>query len=402
MSTSPKVPEPFRLPEQFRLNTSTATDQEIFERVAQLITAYLRSLEFERYQNIHTGSAYDRFLVKNDLPTAPSPGESNTEYAQRLKRELDALHSPVYVKPYERWLRLHPHVAEFGELELKGLKIFLRQGNRPSPTNAEPRTLALALLAMPLGMFLTLRSKKWRAHQTIRASLAAIFSACLFFCCISLLHATPAARAADESQPAHTGNCVTCHRPPEFTDYSFHNTGAAQEEFDAVHGEGSFAALNIPSLKQRQKHALKFLPPTPLHPQAQGVFRLPPAHDNPLAADLGVWSVFANPDFPEPQAKLQKIFCSGTPCDPASILPQTIGRFRTPDLRDLGHSSPYLHNGQKAELQDVLHFYQRMSSLMREGKLRNGDPALASMNLDDDDVTALVAFLQSLDEDYDN
>src|SRR5262245_8325609 len=49
--------------------------------------------------------------------------------------------------------------------------------------------------------------------------------------------------------PRRAGNCATCHTPPLFTDFSFHNKGVSQIDYDRVHseeGEGKFAALAIP------------------------------------------------------------------------------------------------------------------------------------------------------------
>src|SRR5262245_6640586 len=45
------------------------------------------------------------------------------------------------------------------------------------------------------------------------------------------------------------GNCATCHTPPLFTDFSFHNIGVSQLDYDRVHSErsaGKFAALPVP------------------------------------------------------------------------------------------------------------------------------------------------------------
>ena len=39
------------------------------------------------------------------------------------------------------------------------------------------------------------------------------------------------------------GNCATCHTPPLFTDFSFHNKGVSQIDYDRAHSEGKFAAL---------------------------------------------------------------------------------------------------------------------------------------------------------------
>ncbi len=398
LGTSQEIPAPFRLPGEFRLNTKTASDQQILDRVALLLGAYLRSLELERNANgVHTGSAYDRFLLKNNLPSSPAAGESDDEYARKLLGKLEALQSPQFVMAYERSLRLHPHVFQFGELELKGLKIFLRQGSRPASEN-KGKSIAVALFAAPMGIAFLWFYKGRRLG--LRLVALGVGAGALTVAVMGM--STQSAAAGVESYPAHTGNCISCHRAPEFTDFKFHNTGATQEDYDAVHGGGSFAQLKIPSFIERRKQAERFLPPTPRHPQALGLFRLPASQNNLQAVDLGVWNVYSNSDFPEPQAKLQKLFCGDKPCDPIRVLPKTIGLFRTASLRNLGHSAPYLHTGQKATIEDVVHFYIRTSSLMRQGKLRNGDPELAFISLDEDDAVAVSAFLRSLDEDYDN
>ncbi len=127
-----------------------------------------------------------------------------------------------------------------------------------------------------------------------------------------------------------------------------------------------------------------------------------PVIANPWATDLGMWNVFANSDFPEPQSQIVRLLCGANPCDPNLQLPRTIALFRTPGLRDLGHSWPYLHTGRMATVDDVLHFYIHSSALARAGQLRNADPELTRISLDEKDIAALAAFLRSLDEDYDN
>ena len=100
------------------------------------------------------------------------------------------------------------------------------------------------------------------------------------------------------------GNCIACHAPPDFTDFKFHNTGASQEEYDSLHGEGAFARLVIPTLASRRVNPDAFLPPTVSHPCASGSFLSVPHQSHPERVDLGLWNVFANPDFPRPQASL--------------------------------------------------------------------------------------------------
>jgi len=182
------------------------------------------------------------------------------------------------------------------------------------------------------------------------------------------------------------GNCVACHTPPNFTDFKFHNTGEAQDEYDSIHGAGSFLGLAIPTARGARDLSK---------------FRAPPAANHPGSVDLGVWNVFFNPDFPGPQAKLQAILCAGlASCDPSEALPRAVGAFKTPGLRDLGHSDPYLHTGRKATVEDVVRFYVQSSARARTGALRNPDPELARVQIGAADVAGLAAFLRALDEDY--
>ena len=53
------------------------------------------------------------------------------------------------------------------------------------------------------------------------------------------------------------------------------------------------------------------------------------------------------------------------------------------------------------KIEDVISFYRNMAKLAQAGKVRNGDPALAGISIDDNDAAALAAFLKALNEDYD-
>jgi len=124
--------------------------------------------------------------------------------------------------------------------------------------------------------------------------------------------------------------------------------------------------------------------------------------------DLGVWNIFANPDMPSPQAKIRAILCEEQParCTPgnnndAALLPSAIARFKTPGLRDLSHSAPYMHTGKFDTLEDIIVFYVGVSNQARLGTLRNGVNALRGIALiPAKDRDFLVAFLKSLNEDY--
>lgn len=200
-------------------------------------------------------------------------------------------------------------------------------------------------------------------------------------------------------------NCMACHAPPDFTDFGLHNTGATQDEYDALHGAGAFVALGIPSLTERGSDPAPYLPATARHPAYLGLFRDVPRADEPRATDLGAWSLFANSDYPLAQSALRSTLCKTLPAaaacnDDAQLLEHAIGTFKTPGLRDLAHSQPYLHTGREATLSDVVRFYQRSAVAARSGSLRNADPQLATVHVDEADVAPLAAFLRALDEDY--
>jgi cytochrome c peroxidase len=67
------------------------------------------------------------------------------------------------------------------------------------------------------------------------------------------------------------------------------------------------------------------------------------------------------------------------------------GRFKTPTLRGVALTAPYMHDGSLATLTDVVEFY-------RKGGIEHAerDPAMAAVNLLEDDVPKLVAFLEAL------
>lgn len=199
------------------------------------------------------------------------------------------------------------------------------------------------------------------------------------------------------------GNCVSCHTPPDFSDFGFHNTGMTQINYDQQHGPGAFAKLVIPDLATRNRHYDAFLPATAQHPGAAEPFRRHVDIDKPGHTDLGLWNVFANPDMPGPQTKLLAILCREHPhvsCNAGTMLPYTVAAFKTPVLRDLGHSNPYMHTGQFNTLAEAVAFYVTASALVKQHRVRNADRALSAINLHQADIVPLVAFLKSLNEDY--
>ena len=66
-------------------------------------------------------------------------------------------------------------------------------------------------------------------------------------------------------------------------------------------------------------------------------------------------------------------------------------RFKTPSLRGLEHSAPYMHDGSLASLEDVVEFYRHGGN-----PVTNLDPLLAGIELSDTEAANLVAFLRVL------
>jgi cytochrome c peroxidase len=340
--TDTSIPPELRLPETFRVDVARATDRAIVDAVARLIAAYVESLVFAQDETgAFAGSPFDRFLEANALPHGPEPGEAPLAFDERLGRLLRELEAPVFIDDGD--LRFHQQRFAFGPTELRDAELFFGEAS-----------------------------------------------------------------------------CSSCHRAPTYTDAAFHNTGVTQRGYDALHGEGVFGSLEIPSLRRRRHAPSRYLPATARHPRAREPFRSLPHRDRPGLVDLGLWNVFANPDFPEPQERIWSLLCRAelertapaggvvitqvpgtfSRCSAEALLPTAIARFKTPGLRDLGHSAPYLHDGSAETLEEVVLFYQRTAELARAGALRNADPALMDVVVTGEGVAPLAAFLRALNEDY--
>lgn len=378
--TDPTIPKEFVLPEELRLDVSQATDQEIFQAISQLIAAYTENLLFSQDEEGNFNlSPYDIFLEINNLPRQPRKRESALSYSQRLLENIQRLESRGHLQFLKGHFKKHkkrkhssskstlqfvennPNTDDgefqfhdqsftFGEDELKGLKIFFAQ-----------------------------QSRRLRPSDLARGGI---------------------------------GNCIACHAAPNFTDFRFHNTGITQFEYDRVHGDRAFAGLDIPGLGERNRNPEAYLPATTQHPHAQEPFRSIPKTDNPQLTDLGVWNIFWNPDFHSSQLSIWQILCEDAldghfgffhilrSCQPDQLLARAIATFKTPGLRDLGHSAPYTHSGIFDTLEDVIRGYIKSSDLVRNGDLRNGAPQLNRIALIQTDIPSLTAFLKSLNEDY--
>ncbi len=144
--------------------------------------------------------------------------------------------------------------------------------------------------------------------------------------------------------------CSQCHRIEAdhalFTDQQLHNTGIGYR-------------ASLPEPKQKEQVQL-----------APGVFvDVPEAIiaqvSEPPPADLGRYEITQNP--------------------------ADRWKFKTPSLRNLALTAPYMHDGSLGSLREVVAFYN-------QGGVPNPllDPRLHPLGLTDDEMDALVAFLESL------
>ena len=144
------------------------------------------------------------------------------------------------------------------------------------------------------------------------------------------------------------GNCYTCHSGSNFTDGGFRATGVPPFVGQTTADEGLYAGL-------RTLRASRF--------------NLLGRYSDDTTGATALATLGARPE------------------------PSDRGKWRTPSLRNVAVTAPYLHNGTAASLHDVVRRYAK-SSVQR----RPGDDArdLRRVDLADGDVEDLVAFLHTL------
>lgn len=333
------LPEPHRIAAGLRMDVAESSCDEVLAGVAGLIEHYLADLKFSEEADIL--SPYDRFLSINGLPVRPDEGESDEDYSDRLLTRINSLGKSGGLQ----FVKRNPATEDGG----------FRFHDQP-----------------------------YRFGETELQGLRVFFN-----------------RKPASGRGA--GNCGSCHAAPHFTDFAFHNIGVTQMEYEAIHGQGSFWKLRIPTVGQRDEQADIYLPATAANPDRQGMFRRPASESEPMATDLGAWNIFMNEDYPNAQEPLHRSFCqNGAGCRTADqALERSIAAFKTPTLRDLGHSAPYMHNGQISDLHASVAFYIAASANSRNGTIRNADPELREIRITPKDMEPLVRFLISLYEDYD-
>lgn len=85
--------------------------------------------------------------------------------------------------------------------------------------------------------------------------------------------------------------------------------------------------------------------------------------------------------------------------------PEDMGRFRTPSLRNVGRTGPWMHNGFFPSMRGVLNLYNAGMPRAKRNESQKDDPLfpetsplLKPLKLDSRQLTDLEAFLRSLDE----
>jgi cytochrome c peroxidase len=145
------------------------------------------------------------------------------------------------------------------------------------------------------------------------------------------------------------GNCRLCHSGPAFSDGEFHNLG---------------------------------IPPTRGGPSPFRFSAIPELRRDPFNAK--------GPYSDDRDAGAKKV-------DFLVDLPDTWGQVKTPGLRNVAKTAPYMHQGQFKTLEDVVMFYSMLQGVLQAG--HHERTILLPLFLDRKEVLGLVEFLESLTDE---
>ena len=142
------------------------------------------------------------------------------------------------------------------------------------------------------------------------------------------------------------GGCIQCHSGPLASDQRFHSLGVPENEV--------FKTDPLFQITHRWEHYQKGV--------SEKAYR-------GADLDMGYYYVTKNP--------------------------KDIGKFRTPSLRELKYTAPYMHNGIFYTLDEVVDFYNKGGGTTGPNK----SPLVKPLGLSDQEKKDLVAFLESLSMD---
>ncbi len=175
------------------------------------------------------------------------------------------------------------------------------------------------------------------------------------------------------------GKCDECHEGAEFTSASFSET---LEDF----GVGIINQMAVASGVESQYD--------------NGFYNI---GVRPTADDLGVGGV---DPFGTPKSFTRLVLAGieiGPPFTLAPVIDATLpaavdGAFKTPTLRNVELTAPYMHTGGLGTLEQVVDFYSRGGNFPVENA-DNLDPDITELGFGDQDSADLVAFLMSLTDE---
>lgn len=151
-----------------------------------------------------------------------------------------------------------------------------------------------------------------------------------------------------------SANCIACHNSPNFSDSEFHNIGIGINE-DPNRVPADYGRL-------RGIDAVK-----------QSLFNM-----------MGPFSDITNPDKSPYAAKLRFLQKNDF----------NAGEFKTPTLRSIDTSAPYMHDGRFKTLKDVLHYYNKLET--ETDVIGHTEESLRKLNLEENELDEIIAFLKSL------
>jgi cytochrome c peroxidase len=142
------------------------------------------------------------------------------------------------------------------------------------------------------------------------------------------------------------GQCHLCHSGAYLSDKQFHNIGLPITETTPLDDLGRYTGLEILS-------------------------------NNPFN-QAGLWSDDPNGDRAN---QISRLLLSS----------EDLGRFKTPSLRQLSQTAPYMHTGQFETLYEVVEHYTDVEEDPIHG---HAEEFLLPLDWDEDDIEAMVQFLQ--------
>ncbi len=147
------------------------------------------------------------------------------------------------------------------------------------------------------------------------------------------------------------GKCVFCHNGPRFSNNEFHDAGVPYFLNETEVDQGRFGGLNI-------------------------------LLSSPYTLD-GDWN-----DDPEKKGAWAVRNVRRSHSD--------FGTFRTPSLRGVVETAPYMHDGSLGDLKSVIRHYSKIDT---ERLHADGEAILSELNLSEQEIADLVAFLVTLSKD---